>query len=267
MNKKMICLVFTFLLVNTLLCITILGTSTSKLYFAESDGKLYYEPQNTQNLDTFMNLENMSVGTTYRNTLEIHNGANREYELFLQILGDSDTSAKTQMFLSKLVMNIYYDGTKIFEGTADALSKSETSIDFKSSTSIGTYKKGDTHEMMVEITPDKDLWEASDTTIRYVSILGGSGTPQDPYVYGKEQSNKPEKGMYEARSYSKKEYESFLAKTTWKFYAKSNDVIIPIEPPNTGNKSIINIAVITLIVSVSIMIILVINKKTRNKRV
>ncbi|MEG0571264.1 MAG: hypothetical protein RR497_06425 [Oscillospiraceae bacterium] len=263
--KKIICFLMTMAICCSFLVVVSAEDGNSKLYFNSQDGKLYYEPQNTAHLDTFLNLQEMSAGTTYKDVLEISNSADRTYELFFQILPDDPTSPDSQFFLKNISMKIFYDDEVLFDGTADALTKTSQSIDLSQMASIGEYKKNQKRILTVEVTLNKDFWQANDSLIKYYPIVDGTGTKTDPYIYSSPQDDKPLTGKYEARTYTQNEYKSYMAKTNWKFYAKSDDAIVPIDPPITSDGLTLKTVVIITIVLISVFLIIIISKKNDKK--
>lgn len=257
------------------------GTATfaateKTLYFHKKDGKLYYDTNNTVNLDTFLYFQNMNMNETYEDSLKIKNEADKSYDLYFQILPKEGMSESSLKLLKALEMKIYKDGVLLYQGSADGITKTAGELDVKQMAKIGDFASGQEATLKVEIKLNAD--ETMETQGRYyVKSLYDQwkaahyDKTKEPtsYVTQKEaaaaaKNNRESEITYHEEAVYKDEtiqdIQGMMANTTWKFYGGNQDEIIPINPPNTSDDSM-NIVSLVIIAVASLGIIICLGKR------
>lgn len=133
-----------------------------KLYISQSGGVLTFIPD-TPDENWFLSYLNMMPGETYTDTLLIENLNSKTYDLYMQaILKDLDQSALALELLEYITITVTYNGEVIYEGSADGVDVDDTLFQV---IPLGKYSSGETNQIDVSITLDKDL------PIEYAGIL------------------------------------------------------------------------------------------------
>lgn len=278
--KQLVCLI------AVVLCLLFSSTVSAfagenVLKFDSKDGKLYFENQKSDFLNTFLHLENMVPGKVYSDTLYIKNESGNEYDLSLQIAPKDGTSEISLELLKSIGMKLIYQGKVIFEGTADAIGNAKE-MNLSEMANIGTFLPGEEKRLDVEVTvlrdpvmkksgqyfvkQDFEEWQKS-----------GSEENAQPVGYSSQQEateKATSRGLtgivfYETSTLDQvavNEIFQTFGETNWNFYARSDDGIIKIQPPKTGDDSNVGQYLILAIVSSSIVAVLFIAGKKSKKQ-
>ncbi|MEG1981938.1 MAG: hypothetical protein RR073_05485, partial [Clostridia bacterium] len=199
--KRIICgLLVSIIAISSLFILA--ENEISKLTFEEKNGNVYFQSNYQEDVDKLLMLKEMEPGKTYQNELEIENNANKNYELFLQIILEDPSNPDAVYLLSKINIKMYYNEKLLFDGTADGLTKSNQSLHLNEMSKLGTLAKKQKAMIKIESTLDPNFWKKSESVTKYFSVISGTGTENDPYIYGKEQDEKPLANAYKAVSYS-----------------------------------------------------------------
>lgn len=134
--KKML-----FLILGLFFLITNVGASAGKLYFTESDGRLYYDSKLFDKKVFISNLD-MVPGKLYNSQLQIENGTSTKYKLYFKV-NEEEQSELAKELLDNIKMEIRLDGSLIYDGYANGLdySKDKNGVNLQNAIYIGEYSK------------------------------------------------------------------------------------------------------------------------------
>lgn len=168
--------------------------TVKKLYISESDGILSYTPS-APDENWFMSHLNMLPGETYTDTLEIANYASGDYDLYMQAILKDVPDDMQAALLDYITMTVTYNGEVIYQGSAAGEDVSDTLFQV---IELGEYASGDTNEIQVSLTLDKDLpmdyagiLAATDWQFMVIKQSSGGGgyRPKDPSDPGSDPSD------------------------------------------------------------------------------
>lgn len=131
-----------------LLIVSPVYAKENKLYFTESDNRLYYESK-LLNEDVFMKHTDMVPGNSYRDELIIENGTNTKYTLYFKALPRKQSKEADEL-LESIMMKMTLDGKVIYEGTATGLDYNEQGIDLQKAILLGDFIPSKNSKMIVE---------------------------------------------------------------------------------------------------------------------
>ena len=110
----------------------------NRLYFSESDKKLYYDSA-LLDKNIFMNHVNMLPGEVYNDKLVIENASDRDYTLYFKI-SLKEQSEKAIELLNNITMKLYLDDVQIYNGDVTGVNYGD-SVDLTNAIKIGFIPK------------------------------------------------------------------------------------------------------------------------------
>lgn len=123
------------------------------LYLSEGDGELCYIPA-TPEENWFLSFFNMIPGESYTDTLIIENLTDSTYNIYMQAINKEIQEEIAEELLDMIVMQVYYDGTLIYEGSAKGDDYIDSLFDV---IYLGEYVAGESNKIEVVLTLDKDI--------------------------------------------------------------------------------------------------------------
>lgn len=278
--KKLLFYIVSIILLLNIQSMSVFADNIKTLYFSGIDNNLYYDAKVSPNTNYFMVFDEMVANQVYTDQLKIRNDANKDYELFFQIIPKEGLESQSLKLLKAIDMKISYGDELLYEGSADAIVK-RGGIDVSHMVSIGQYKPGDEKMLNVEVklnhsepllttgcyyvTDDYTIWENAD----FAKNL-------EPTRYASQQEARDAATL--SGSASVTYHENSIAdtsnpdslwgaftETTWKFYATNDDEVIPINP-GTGDSTNKNLYMTVAIISLAILIVVGISiSKSKDK--
>lgn len=145
--------IFNILLFISLFWLSFVYADNNKLYFTETNGRLYYDSALDDN--SFMKHLDLVPGSVNEDTLVIENGTNTDYTLYLKLKPKSDAEEAREL-LSKLKMQIYLDNNLIYDGIASGVDYNNTGVNLSEAAKIGMVSAKHTYTLKVVTTLDTD---------------------------------------------------------------------------------------------------------------
>lgn len=145
--------IFNLLLFISLFWLSFVYADNNKLYFTETNGRLYYDSALDDN--SFMKHLDLVPGSVNEDTLVIENGTNTDYTLYLKLKPKSDAEEAREL-LSKLKMQIYLDNNLIYDGIASGVDYNNTGVNLSEAAKIGMVSAKHTYTLKVVTTLDTD---------------------------------------------------------------------------------------------------------------
>ena len=145
--------IFNILLFISLFWLSFVYADNNKLYFTETNGRLYYDSAIDDN--SFMKHLDLVPGSVNEDTLVIENGTNTDYTLYLKLKPKSDAEEAREL-LSKLKMQIYLDNNLIYDGIASGVDYNNTGVNLSEAAKIGMVSAKHTYTLKVVTTLDTD---------------------------------------------------------------------------------------------------------------
>ncbi len=152
-----------------LLFITPVYAEENKLYFTESDDRIYYK-SSLLDENVFMKHLDMVPGKTFTDELIIENGTNTEYTLYFKVV-PRNQSEKANELLENIIMKISIDGEAIYNGKATGLDYSNNGINLQEAILLGNFVPSKESSMVVETMLST---EYDDTTYNELSYIDWS---------------------------------------------------------------------------------------------
>lgn len=152
-----------FFMILVLFCVPVYA-SNSKIYFTESEGRIYFKDYD----GTFMKHTEMLPGNMYTDTLEIENDTTINYKLFLRLI-DSSTSDESSELLDYLNMKIYLDDSLIYEGNSKGLVYIDGEYMLEDILKIGNMIPKSKHILKVETTLSKEYTNKSNNDFSFLT--------------------------------------------------------------------------------------------------
>ncbi len=137
-----------FLISFLLLMISPVYAKENRLYFTESDNRLYYESGLFQE-KVFMKHEEMTPGSVYQDSLKIENGTNTTYTLYMKAVPKNQGAAE-EALLKSIKMVITVDGKTVYDGLATGEELNNQGIDLQEAILLGDFSPNKTATMNVE---------------------------------------------------------------------------------------------------------------------
>lgn len=137
----------------------------NKLYFTESDDRLYYESELLDS-NVFMNHTDMIPGSSYVDELIIENGTKTKYTLYFK-LEENNQSSEEKELLEYINIKITLDGKEIYNGKALDLNDENLS----DAILLGEFTKDKVSIMKIETKLDENY---SNTNNIYTSKIDWS---------------------------------------------------------------------------------------------
>lgn len=145
--------IFNILLFISFFWLSFVYADNNKLYFTETNGRLYYDSALDDN--SFMKHLDLVPGSVNEDTLVIENGTNTDYTLYLKLKPKSDAEEAREL-LSKLKMQIYLDNNLIYDGIASGVDYNNTGVNLSEAAKIGMVSAKHTYTLKVVTTLDTD---------------------------------------------------------------------------------------------------------------
>lgn len=148
---------FVFIWVLTLLMACVLPVSASegkKLYFEEHSGKMTWNNVRGSDGNWFMSFTNMVPGGDYEDNLQIENGSNKSYKLYVQVIPKQQDKQRDDL-LELISMEVSLDQKTIYEGSASG--KEYENGNLQKVIYLGTYEPKEKSQIAVKLKLDKDV--------------------------------------------------------------------------------------------------------------
>lgn len=153
-------------LILLLVFITPVYARENRLYFTESDERIYYESKLIDE-DYFLKHTDMVPGESFRDELVIENGTKTKYTLYFKVV-PREQSKESNELLENILMKISIDGEVIYEGNALGVDYTEDGINLQEAVLLGDFQADKESKMIVETTLSK---EYSNTEYRELSYI------------------------------------------------------------------------------------------------
>lgn len=132
--KKILSMLMTLLILGVMYSVK---AENSRLYFIEKDNKLVYESNIEENV--FMKHIDMLPGSKYTDELEIENGTQNDYTLYLKVEEVSQNELALEL-LESIDMKLYLDDRLIYNGKAKGLNYSDDGINLQNAIMLKEFK-------------------------------------------------------------------------------------------------------------------------------
>lgn len=149
-----------------LVFITPVYARENRLYFTESDERIYYESKLIDE-DYFLKHTDMVPGESFRDELVIENGTKTKYTLYFKIVPREQSNDSNEL-LENILMKISIDEEVIYEGNALGVDYTENGINLQEAVLLGDFQANKESKMIVETTLSK---EYSNTEYRELSYI------------------------------------------------------------------------------------------------
>ena len=153
--KKIVLLIITLFTFMSLQ----VSAKENRLYFTESDDKLYYENE-LLNEDVFLKHLDMVPGKVFNDELVIENGTNEAYILYFKVI-PKEQSSDADLLLDNINIEILLDGKLIYNGPV-------SSSDLQEAIELGKIKAKNSSKMIVKTTLDEDYSNTLFNDLTYV---------------------------------------------------------------------------------------------------
>ena len=150
--------IFKVLLVISLFWLTTVYAADNKLYFTESNNRLYYDSKLEDG--SFMNHLDLVPGSINEDSIIIENGTNTDYNLYLKLNPKSDSDEAKELF-SNIKMKVYLDDNLIYDGIASGTDYIGDGVNLQNATKIGQiiHKKSYTLKVITTLNKEYDNTE------------------------------------------------------------------------------------------------------------
>lgn len=153
--KKIVLLIITLFTFMSLQ----VSAKENRLYFTESDDKLYYENE-LLNEDVFLKHLDMVPGKVFNDELVIENGTNDAYILYFKVI-PKEQSSDADLLLDNINIEILLDGKLIYNGPVSG-------SDLQEAIELGKIKAKNSSKMIVKTTLDEDYSNTLFNDLTYV---------------------------------------------------------------------------------------------------
>lgn len=127
---------------------------TKKLYFEETNGTMTWNPVRGSDGNWFMDFTNMVPGGKYEDNLQIENGSNKAYKLYVQAVPLEQDEEQNRL-LEAISMKVSLDNNELYNGTASGKEYEDGNL--QDVIYLGTYKAGEQSQIAVELELNKNL--------------------------------------------------------------------------------------------------------------
>lgn len=138
----------------------------NKLYFTESDDRIYYESKLLDE-DVFMKHTEMVPGESFVDELIIENGTNTKYTLFFKVL-PKEQSVAADRLLENIIMKISIDDKVVYEGRATGLDYTNSGINLQEAILLGDFVPSKESKMVVETMLSEEYSDTINNEFSYV---------------------------------------------------------------------------------------------------
>ena len=146
--KKIILLIFGFVI-----SITCVYARDNRLYFTESENRIYYESALIDE-KVFLKHTDMMPGNNFRDELIIENGTNTTYKIYFRIV-PREQSAGANNLLEHINMKISIDGYVIYNGKVTGKDYGN-GVNLQNTILLGEFKPSKISRMLVETSLSED---------------------------------------------------------------------------------------------------------------
>lgn len=155
------------LIICLMFCIIVpVYAKENKLYFTESDDRIYYDGQLFDE-DVFMKHIDMLPGDKYTDELIIENGTKTTYKLYFKV-DPKDNGEESLEFLENIYMKISLDGETIYEGNTTGINNTDDSINLQNAILLGEFTPSRTSKLVVETKLSEDYDNVDYNDFSYV---------------------------------------------------------------------------------------------------
>lgn len=180
---------FSLIMCLLALCISpVCADEVKKLYFEQKNGKMVWNNIRGDDGNWFMSFTNMIPGGQYADRLDIENGSDKTYALYMQVLPIQQDQKRDEL-LELISMKVKLSSKVLYDGTASG--KEYDHGNLRNAIYLGTYKPGGTDQISVELELNKnvrieycDLLTKNDWKFMVTEIQNpknpGSGGSQNP---------------------------------------------------------------------------------------
>lgn len=136
-------------------CIGVVSAEeTKKLYFEETKGTMTWNPVRGSDGNWFMDFTNMIPGGKYEDNLQIENGSNKAYKLYVQAVPLEQDEEQNRL-LEAISMKVSLDNNELYNGTASGKEYEDGNL--QDVIYLGTYKAGEKSQIAVELELNKNI--------------------------------------------------------------------------------------------------------------
>lgn len=125
-----------------------------KLYFQKKNDVMTWNPVRGSDGNWFMSFTNMIPGEEYEDCLQIENGSEKTYGLYMQVVSKQQDMQRDHL-LELISMNVLLDSKMIYEGNASGKEYEDGSL--QDVVYLGTYKPGEKSEISVHLKLDENV--------------------------------------------------------------------------------------------------------------
>ena len=160
-----------FILFISLVVLTIIPVyaKENKLYFTESDNRIYYDSKLLDE-NLFMKHIEMVPGDSYIDELAIENGTNTKYTLYFKVI-PREQSREADELLENIKMKIILDDKVVYEGKATGLDYNSQGINLQKAILLGDFTPSKSSKMIVETKLSENY---DNTNMRELSYIDWS---------------------------------------------------------------------------------------------
>lgn len=160
-----------FILFISLVVLTIIPVyaKENKLYFTESDNRIYYDSKLLDE-NLFMKHIEMVPGDSYIDELTIENGTNTKYTLYFKVIS-REQSREADELLENIIMKISLDDKVVYEGKATGLGYNEQGVDLQKAILLRDFTPSKSSKMIVETKLSENY---DNTNMRELSYIDWS---------------------------------------------------------------------------------------------
>ena len=127
---------------------------TETLYFEEQNGKMVWKNVAGDETNGFMDFTNMLPGEEYEEQLDIENGSQKTYALYVKAV-PLDQGEKADELLERISMKVIRENETLYEGSASGKEYNKT--DLQKVIYLGTYKAGEKEQIHVKLKLDSNI--------------------------------------------------------------------------------------------------------------
>ena len=154
------------LIMLLILFITPVYADENKLYFTETDDRLYYK-SSLLDEDVFMKHLDMVPGKTFTDELIIENGTNTLYTLYFKVV-PRNQSNKANELLENIIMKISIDEKVVYNGKATGLDYSSSGVNLQEAILLGDFTPSKESHMIVETMLSSDYDDTNNNELSYI---------------------------------------------------------------------------------------------------
>ena len=143
--KKTISIIMLLIIMISFYCV---NAKNNVLYFVKQGNKLVYESDIEENI--FMQHLDMIPGSSYTDELEIENGTNTSYKLYLKV-NEIEQNETADKLLDSIDMKVYLDEELIYDGKAKGIDYSNNGINLQNAIFLKEFESNDKSLLKAEV--------------------------------------------------------------------------------------------------------------------